>query len=220
MTAWQRARQPEQKQQRRRSILDGAATLFATQSYDTISMQAIATHAGIAKGNIYRYFATKEELFLQLYREGLQTWCAELEQELVPLAGTGDVEAVSHTITTILVRHPDNLALQSLLAGVLERNLPEETLVAFKESLPPLLERMVIPLRRALPDLPVRGAYQFYRWLYALLAGLWPMANPTPELDRVLARPHLANLRVVFEPSLTDALRHLLQGLIREGDQS
>jgi AcrR family transcriptional regulator len=216
--AWQRARQPEQKEQRRRAILDAAAGLLPEHDYDAVSMRAIAEHAGLAKGNLYRYFASKEALFLALYLRGLESWCDGLAAALAPLADRDDPDLTAAAIAHVVADDPDQLALQSLVAGVLERNLPEAELIRYKESLPPLLERLVVPLRRAVPSLSVRGAYQFYRLLYALLSGLWPMASPAPDLDRILRRPRLANLRVEFEPTLTLALRHLLRGLTDEGD--
>ena len=46
--AWQRARNPEQKEQRRVAILDAAATLFEQGGLDNVSLNAIATEAGIS----------------------------------------------------------------------------------------------------------------------------------------------------------------------------
>ncbi len=52
-----------------RQILDGARTVFLAQGFDAASMNDIAREAGVSKGTIYSYFASKEALFAALIRE-------------------------------------------------------------------------------------------------------------------------------------------------------
>lgn len=53
--------------QRRRQILNAAAELFAHGGYHGVSVDAIAQHAGISKGNLYWYFKSKQEIFQLLF---------------------------------------------------------------------------------------------------------------------------------------------------------
>ncbi|MDR6883984.1 helix-turn-helix domain-containing protein [Bacillus sp. 3255] len=48
---------------KKNKILDTAIELFRTKGYSAASMQDIAEACGMAKASIYKYFATKEELF-------------------------------------------------------------------------------------------------------------------------------------------------------------
>jgi AcrR family transcriptional regulator len=64
------------RQKRRRNILTAAGTLFARDSYDDVQMDDIARLAGVGKPTIYRYFDSKDELFLEVFREALE----QLEQ--------------------------------------------------------------------------------------------------------------------------------------------
>ncbi|MFC7395770.1 TetR/AcrR family transcriptional regulator [Chelatococcus sp. GCM10030263] len=50
---------------RRKRILDAADELFARQAYADVQMDDLAQRAKVAKPTIYRYFASKEELFLE-----------------------------------------------------------------------------------------------------------------------------------------------------------
>ena len=50
--------------ERRRRLLELGADLFATHSYDEISMAQIAREAGISKALLYHYFPSKRELFV------------------------------------------------------------------------------------------------------------------------------------------------------------
>jgi AcrR family transcriptional regulator len=49
--------------ERRQSILEAAARLFADSGYAGCEMERLATELGIAKGTLYLYFAAKQELF-------------------------------------------------------------------------------------------------------------------------------------------------------------
>ena len=57
-------------------ILDTAASIFAEHGYQSTEMQFIADAMQIGKGTIYRYFPSKEELFLKSVSRGAWTGCA------------------------------------------------------------------------------------------------------------------------------------------------
>jgi AcrR family transcriptional regulator len=59
----------------RQRILESALLLFGSKGYEQTTMREIAAAAGYSPGLTYRYFESKEELVLGLYRN----LCAELE---------------------------------------------------------------------------------------------------------------------------------------------
>jgi AcrR family transcriptional regulator len=60
---------PEDKRER---LLREAAGLFAERGYNQTDMAQLARRAGIAKGSIYNYFESKEDLYLYVCRDGMQ----------------------------------------------------------------------------------------------------------------------------------------------------
>jgi AcrR family transcriptional regulator len=52
-------------------ILDTAATIFAQHGYQDTEMQLIADAIEVGKGTIYRYFPSKQELFLKAVSRGM-----------------------------------------------------------------------------------------------------------------------------------------------------
>lgn len=62
----------EQKARRREAILAQAARVFAERGYQGTDVQAVADAAGVAKGTIYLYFASKEDLFLAAVDQGMK----------------------------------------------------------------------------------------------------------------------------------------------------
>eukprot|EP01037_Dinobryon_pediforme_P026831 gene26831-29483_t len=57
---------------KRRQIMDGAREVFLASGFDGASMNDIARVAGVSKGTLYVYFASKEQLFEALIREERQ----------------------------------------------------------------------------------------------------------------------------------------------------
>jgi TetR/AcrR family transcriptional regulator, cholesterol catabolism regulator len=61
-----RVRDVAKARERRREILMGAARAFAHGGYDATNMDQIAHECGLAKGHIYHYFRSKEEIFTEI----------------------------------------------------------------------------------------------------------------------------------------------------------
>ncbi|HUA32273.1 MAG TPA: TetR/AcrR family transcriptional regulator [Candidatus Binataceae bacterium] len=61
-----RVRNVAKAAERRREILVGAARAFAHASFDATNMDQIAHECGLAKGHIYHYFRSKEEIFTEI----------------------------------------------------------------------------------------------------------------------------------------------------------
>ena len=62
----------ELTQRRREEILSAAARFFAEQGYQNADLQLLADQVGIGKGMLYRYFPSKEELFLAAVDRGMR----------------------------------------------------------------------------------------------------------------------------------------------------
>jgi len=59
-----RAYSDEEKAQIREKIIDSAQQLFSELDFNKVSMQKIADRAGMAKGNIYNYFKSINDLYI------------------------------------------------------------------------------------------------------------------------------------------------------------
>ena len=59
---------------RKELILKAATTLFANQGYSGTSVKQIVEMAGVTKPTLYYYFKNKEDLYLQLIDDSMQTF--------------------------------------------------------------------------------------------------------------------------------------------------
>ncbi len=210
---WKRARSPEQKEQRRRAILAAAATLFEDKGLERASLNAIARKACISKANLYRYFESREQIFLHLMHEDYLDWTAGVERALAPLAGSDDERAVAHALVQTLVERPRLGALASSLASVLEHNVSVDAVVAFKTSMMDVALRLANAVAVAMPSLGMEQTQQFLLVSQMLMAGMWPSAHPPPAVVEALQRPELEWACIDFEPALEAALTTFLVGL-------
>ena len=93
--------------ERRREILMGAARAFAHGGYDATNMDQIARECGLAKGHIYHYFRSKEEIFTEIRIDAVNRLIERLT-----------------AITTAAAKDPE-LALRKAIASVIARNFDE-----------------------------------------------------------------------------------------------
>lgn len=66
-----------------KKILDAALACFAEYGYDATRIRAIAEHAGVSEGALYRHYASKEAIAQELYAYHLNVLSTRL-QELSP----------------------------------------------------------------------------------------------------------------------------------------
>lgn len=72
----------EKRIEKRDLIIDIAAKLFSELGYHEVNMEMVAKEAGIAKGTIYNYFDSKEDLYFTINEVKLGKLLSELEKKI------------------------------------------------------------------------------------------------------------------------------------------
>ena len=67
---------------RKEEIIQVAAALFSNKSYHDVTMDQIAAEVGVAKGTIYLYFDSKENLYLEILEDTYEEIESILEKEI------------------------------------------------------------------------------------------------------------------------------------------
>ena len=206
---WQRARNPDQKAERVTAILDAAAMLFDERELSDISMRDVADRAGLGKASLYHYFKTKEEVFISLYRTELDSWLFDLQRRFARLRAPS-AERIARALTQALRERPRFCRLTVIFSSVLEHNLSMEFLREFKQSLLLPLEQFSIAMKKALPEMSNQGIERFVFQHHAIIAGLWPLAHPSPQVDEVLKDPQFDSFRIDFYRLFEETVFQLL----------
>lgn len=211
--SFERARQPEQIAQRRESILSATLELFEEQGFDRTRLADIGRRAGVSKATVYRYFESKEAIFLELLEQATEEWVRSLESELASLNGEGTVDGVARAVAGSLDVRPRLCSLASRVSSVLEKNLSQDAIRDFKRGNMALTVRLVNAVHAALPALSLSGAQQFVGLLVTFQNGLYPVAYPAPATEAVLAEPEFAPYRQSYRDVLFVAARLFLVAL-------
>jgi len=175
MVVRQRAIRAEHKQERHDAILDAALRLLQRAPEHVANVAAVADEAGLAKGTVYLYFRSKEELLLALHERNIDGFFVAL---IAMVEGPGpvgidDMLALTHEH---LVKPPRILSLASRCFGLMAETIPVEAAVAFRRRMSDRLLRAGAGLERHFPELvPGEGA-QLLRHSYALIIGLWQIS--------------------------------------------
>lgn len=217
--SFQRARRPQQQQLRRQAILDTAQELLGELPGQHISLREIARRLGGSKSGIVRYYQTREELFLELLDRARREWLDDLERRL-PASQTDPDEAIDEIATVwaqSLAERPVLCELWSMLASVLERNASAEVIRAFKLRNHDDQLRLGRQIVARLPGLDDASAAELVNTCIVITIGLWPFANPAPEVLKATEDPRLASSRIDFAESFSRSVRVLIAGLLQLG---
>lgn len=113
------------KEARPAEIINAAIEIFAEKGFTATRLEDVALRAGVAKGTLYRYFDSKENLFRTIVQKTLALRLQELEDDAACLSGV-----ITEFIPMLLHRMANRLG---------ESNLPS-------------IARMVLTESRALPE--------------------------------------------------------------------
>ena len=177
-----RAVDADDRQARRSGILEAARSLFLEGDGELPIAAEVATRAGLAKGTVYLYFKTKEEIFAQLLLEGWSPIMRAAYTIFSPRKGSRSKKVGAYIALTVehLAGHPELLRLDALSAGVIEKNMTAEALLDYKRQ---FYERLVgagACIDEALRLDSGRGVVILTR-TYALTRGLWQTAQHHEE---------------------------------------
>lgn len=67
---------------RKDEIMKASAILFSRKSYHDVTMDEIAEEVGVAKGTLYLYFESKENLYLEIMEHTFEAIESRLEKEI------------------------------------------------------------------------------------------------------------------------------------------
>jgi AcrR family transcriptional regulator len=207
-----RAMNEAEKGERRRAILDAALALWTESSYDGLTMDGVADRTGLAKGTLYRYFATKEELLLELFEKLIAGWLQEVNRRLDRARGILGPAQVGRILGRTLQGREALPRLLTLVGGILEHNISDARARTFKDLLRTHMAGTARCLARRLPSLGEAGATRFLLHAYALLAGLGQMAYPAPVIRRVLEEPRFEIFRIDLSREFAAGASALLRG--------
>ncbi len=208
----------EERFSRRTALLDAALRLYREQeTFPTVSN--IAKAVGIAKGAVYLWFRSKEEIFVAL----LEAAFLDLIARLLPIIESIDPrpEFAPDTFATqyakLLGEVPDVVPLSSVLNNMLKENLPIESFSRLDRNVGASLSKAGALLEQRFDCLMRSEGADLLLHTWTLTIGLWIMMDIPDEMKKVLDDPTLVTFRRGFSTELKTAVAQLWRGaMIRQ----
>ncbi|MEU9834235.1 TetR/AcrR family transcriptional regulator [Streptosporangium sp. NPDC048047] len=216
---FQRARTEEQREIRRRAILDTASAMLHEMPVAAVTLNELSRRVCLAKPNVLRYFESREAVLLELLDRFLQEWLTELADELaagidenLPMAERA--AAVAEILSRSLSSRTVLCDLFGAQGGVLEHNVSVEVVARYKRASLDRLTTMTALIRNHLPELG-ENATLFSLQTMVMAGALSAYSTPPPSLQAAYqAEPDLARFHVDLKDSLKLALTATLLGVL------
>jgi AcrR family transcriptional regulator len=212
-----RAVAAEDKEQRRSAIVAAAHALIHRDPSVTFSVEALARRAGLAKGTLYLYFGSREEVLLALHLNQSHEIFDVIEKALE--APGADARSVLGASMLYFRSHPEFFPLAGNCRGMLDTNVTAEAALAFKVAIGRRLAPLGERIEALYPGLAAGEGAALVMNSYAFIIGLWQQADTPVVLRDAMKRPEMAIFRIDFEKQLTTALLDLWESAGRRGAQ-
>jgi AcrR family transcriptional regulator len=189
----QRARTAEQKAQRRSAVLEAAEKFFLEVGYEAFSMSNLAKNIGIAKGTLYLYFETREDIFLTLYEQSLVRWSDIFIDELGETIAS---QVYARKLFEAAAADGTFLPLQIRLEHLIEHNVAVPRLIQSKQIFIGRVDKIAKATASAL-GLSEAQAIEVVKTMGVLLIGA-TQSDQAPSLDEEVLPQDVQNLIASF----------------------
>ncbi|GHH81298.1 transcriptional regulator [Streptomyces sulfonofaciens] len=215
-----RARSQEAKLRRAEDLLEAAGTLAARLGgVRHVTLAAVTEAAGLHPSAVRRYFASKEELLLELAERGWGQWCDTLTARLAGARGLTPPETAA-AVGTTLASLPLFCDLLTHVPLSLEGEVDIERARRYKTRSFAAYDTIVDTLT-ATGAMTAEQVHDLIAAALGMTANLWQLSHPTPTLARLYAQePRWAHAALDFEDRLVRLLQATAVGLASAGGPS
>ena len=206
----------EDKEARRNAILDAVEKLFLRHPDRMASVAEVAAAAKLAKGTVYLYFPSKEEMLLALHERHVAAFFAEL---IALLRGPGRLtfEQIFEVARRHIVRGPGYLDLTARCLSLMDREIPVERALAFKIGVGQALATAGGELERHFQRLAPGEGVGLLCNSYGLMVGLWQLMHTNQRFGIAMQRPEMRMFNRDYETEVERAVLALWTGVIEAG---
>jgi TetR/AcrR family transcriptional regulator len=208
-----RAIAPADKSERRAAIVRAAAELARRDPSCSCSVDQLAAKAGVAKGTLYLYFGSREEVLLAVHEKQSHELFDVVERALAAPQPSG--KSVVRAGLLYVRAHPQFYPLAANCRSMLDTNVSTEVALAFKLGVGKRLQTLGARIEALYPGLKAGEGAALLMNCYALIIGLWQQAEPPLSLKAVMDRPEMRIFKIDFEKQLNAALLDLWEAAAR-----
>jgi AcrR family transcriptional regulator len=203
----------EDKEARGNAILDAVEELYLRHPDRMASVAEVAEAAKLAKGTVYLYFPSKEEMLLALHERHVDAFFTELAA-LLRRAPSLTFAEIFEVARRLIIRRPGYLDLTARCLGLMDREVPVERALEFKMRVGQMLARCGAELERHFTRLAPGEGVGLLCNSYGLMVGLWQLMHPNQRFGAAMQRPEMRMFRRDYETEVERAVLALWTGVI------
>ena len=170
---------------RRSEIVHACRELYQTMSFKDITIKEISEYTSFSRPSIYNYFATKESIFLEIFRAEYALWCDDMDA-IIKQHKKLNVPEFSSKLAQTLENRPVLLKLLSMNLYDLEENCSLDDLTVFKQEYRRALDTVECLLTTYFPQMDQSARDRFIYIFFPFMFGLYPYANVTQKQKQAM----------------------------------
>lgn len=207
---------PKEKEAKKQLIAAAASKLFQKNDFNQISMVQIAHESGVAKGTLFNYFKTKENIFMYLLLSGYQDYLTEVLQRFQKTKNITSWADFSSFILEqnhlLISQRTDLLRLNALRGPILETAADREQTLAGREKLYEINRKLGQAIAEKVSLLSVKQASHLFIIQSAIISGLMNMMN-LDEFHHDQLPVDFKGFQIDLEQEANQIMLFYLQGL-------
>lgn len=176
-----------------------AQGLLVSGNFPLPSVNQIIKEAGVAKGTVYLYFESKEEIYLSL----LSKYFIEFEDNMMILMANASEDdfqqALIDAYITFAKSAPKGVYLACIAPLILESNLSDAFIIRFKTGIRDLTSRILEKVASISGETDLNELRIKFLLSYNLFLGSWQHCHPPKNVLRVLVDEGLDSILYDFE---------------------
>ena len=161
--------------ERQKEIIDACEKLYRTMSFKDITIIEIGKETSFTRTLIYKYFNTKEEIFLALLQREYEFWIQDLEKIISDNENLSK-ENFADLIAKSLENREQLLKLMSMNHFDMEMNSRQENLIEFKKVYGKSLATVKKCLDKFFPKMSEENKNNFLYAFFPFVYGIYPYA--------------------------------------------
>ncbi|MBP0030524.1 TetR family transcriptional regulator [Roseofilum reptotaenium CS-1145] len=209
---FKRARQTEQKAERRAGILAKARELCAEHGILNWSLNELGRRAEVNKSNLYRYFGSREEILMTLMTEETGAFVTAFKEATA--GRTLTAREFAKIIAQQYATQSFLCDLLSLSSTLFEHNVDLEKIRDIKLGSLSQMDEIAQVIADCLSGVDEDVAGQIAFTSGVMTAGLWPMANPAAPMRKLAQFEGLERLHFDFESQMEQMMVAYITGIM------
>lgn len=216
-TTFVRARNVDQKRERRQSLLAGAKRAVEKKGVDEASLSDFSAEAEIAKSAFYKYFSSKEEILAYVLMGEFEAITRQLAKRSTKYKSVNDLAS---SISSVFAQRPLAGALLSEISRTIDQNTPFERLIEIKRQFASTQRDWTEIILNSGLGFDQFGAKQLVKSCYAYIAGLWPLTRERPELLEASKQAGFTGTYGAFETELKRFIVFQAAGILSHSESN